>query len=144
MRLLRSRARTALALVPAVLLLAACGDTPKIPQAPSQSPFQASSVTFKQTGDASATVVQSSVKFSTDASGALVVRGQVHSTASGETTIVIRVSLIDANGNVVGDATGADVGVPGGATVPFQLNGPKPNGTIVSATFEVTAKPPAT
>jgi len=31
------------------------------------------------------------------------------------------------------------VGVNPGATVPIELNGPKPNAQVVSTTFEVTA-----
>jgi hypothetical protein len=86
-------------------------------------------------------IVPGSVSYRLDGSGTLVVHLGVTSNASDKQTITARASLFDSRGSLIGDATGGQIGVSPGSTVTLQLNGPKPNGEIASATFEFTALP---
>jgi hypothetical protein len=125
----------------ALLMLAACGSTQKLPEATSGGALTTSDVDshINQTGDAPATIDQSSVTFKVDDSGSLVVRLRLMSSASSPATFAVRGSLYDSGGNIIGDATGGEVNVDPGATASIELNGPPPHGTIASATFEVTS-----
>lgn len=124
----------------AALALAACGST-TIPQVASQTPLTAGTIAIRQTGDAPVLIDQSSVSFTLDTSGSLVVRARIRSQASGKVVVVVRASLFDARGNQIGDATGGQLDVPPGTETALQLNGPTPHGTIAGATFEATTYP---
>ena len=129
-------------LLAAATVLSACGDTTHIPQAQSKPPFEASSVAIAQTGNAAVQVIPSKVTFGKDDAGLLVVRAELHSTAATLQTVDVRVSIYGPSGALVGDANGTAGDVAAGATVPVQLSGPAPNGTIARAVFEVTSKQP--
>jgi hypothetical protein len=124
--------------------LTACGDQTRIPQAPSASAFEASSVSILQQGNADVTVDTSSVTFKLDGSRSLVAHLTLRSTAEAPITVVIRGSLYDTTHQLVGDVTGGQINVSPGSTVTVELNGPTPLGTIASATFETTAQPSPT
>jgi hypothetical protein len=132
--------RSAKALILAVVAtaLAACGDSIQLPQAPGSTPFQAATVAVSQTGDAPATVDTSSVTYMLDNAGSLVVHLSLKSSASTAQTFAVQATFFDANGLIVGNASGGQVMVGPGATTPVQLNGQTPHGTIASARFEVT------
>jgi hypothetical protein len=117
----------------------ACGETIQLPQAAETQPLTAASVAVKQTGNAPVGIVAGSITYRLDDSGSLVIDLQLTSHAKGKQTITIRASLYGTGGSLVGDATGGEVGVGPGASTAVELNGPKPNAQIVSATFEVTA-----
>jgi hypothetical protein len=123
------------------LLLVACGNTPRLPEAASTPPLVTNSVSVTQTGTAPVTIVPDSAQYRLDDSGSLVVTLRVTSEATAPQTITARASLYDTNGKLVGDATGGDVGVDPGQTVTLQLDGPPPMGEIVSASYEFTALP---
>ncbi len=122
-------------------LTAACGSTTQLPQAPQKPPLTAASVSVKQTGTAPVTIIPGSIAYKLDDSGSLVILLQVTSRAKTAETIMLRASLFGPNGALVGDASGGEQGVAPGATVGIQLNGPKPNDEIISATFEATSLP---
>ena len=133
------RVPKALWLLAAGVLVTACGETTRLPQAPETAPLTAAGVAVKQTGNAPVGIIAGSVTYRVDDSGSLVIDLQLTSRAKSKQTITVRASLYGAGGSLVGDATGGEVGVDAGATTPIELNGPKPNAQIVSATFEVTA-----
>jgi hypothetical protein len=120
--------------------LAACGSQTRLQEAPARGPLAASKVAVTTTGNAPATVDQSSVTFGLDDSGALVVHLHLTSRASTSESVSIRASLFSSTGALIGDATGGAVNVARGATVTVELNGPAPDGTISSATIELTAQ----
>ena len=127
-----------------VLLLAAltaCGDDTKLPEAPSSTPFKASTVAILQTGNAPATIDTSSVTFVLDDTRSLVAHLTVRSTANSSVTVTIRGSVYDPQHSLVDDLTGGQVNVTPGSTTAVELTGPTPLGTIASATFEVSASP---
>ncbi len=125
----------------AMALLAACGSTTRLPEAPQTSPLTSSAVAVKQTGTAAVSILPGSVTYKLDNSGSLIIHLQLTSKAKSAQTIIIRVSLYGPGGALVGDAAGGQVPVAPGATTDLQLNGPAPNGEIVSATYEVTSLP---
>jgi len=129
------------AVVGATLLLAAagCGNSTQLPEAPSSGGLTSGKVALSQTGNGAALVDQTTVAFSLDTSGSLVVRFNLISKAVTAQTITVRATLYDSRLSIIGDAQGGQINVPAGATVPVELNGPAPNGTIASALFEVTA-----
>jgi hypothetical protein len=122
-----------------LLAVAACGSDTKLPQAPPSGGLTNGAVSFAQTGNASAQIDQTTVAFSLDTAGSLVVKFTVKSTGSSSQTIVVRSTLYDTRLSIIGDAQGGEVNVAPGASVAIQLNGPAPSGTISSALFEVTA-----
>jgi hypothetical protein len=131
----------------AVLLLTAlsgCGDETRLPQVPSSTPFTTGSVSISQQGSAPVTIDTSSVTFMPDDSGSLVAHVTLTSTAVAPVTVIVRGSLYDPSHAIVGDLTGGQVNVAAGSTTTIQLNGPRPLGTIASATFEVTTQPSPT
>lgn len=138
--------RTARALVTRGLLvgalcctvLAACGTSTSQPEVQSSSPLTAQSVTVRQTGNASAQIVTSTITYQVDDSGGLVIHLSVQSQSGSAQTITARASVYDAKGNLIGDATGGQISVAGGSTASLQLNGPAPTGTIASTVFEVS------
>lgn len=132
------------AMAVALLALAACGDDTKLPQAPAASPFQTATVSIAQTSNVDASIDTSSVTFKLDDSRSLVAHLTVRSMASASLTISIRGSIYDPNHALVGDVTGGQIDVPPGGSTPMQLTGPTPQGTIASATFEITATPTPT
>jgi hypothetical protein len=135
----RHRSAKALILAVVATALAACGDSIQLPQAPGQTPFQAATVAVSQTGNAPATVDKGTVTYMLDNAGSLVVHLSLMSTASTAQTFAVQATFFDTKGLIVGNASGGQVMVAPGATTPVQLNGQTPNGTIASATFEVTA-----
>jgi hypothetical protein len=125
--------------------IAACGSATSQTEVQSSPPLTAQSVTVRQTGNAAAQIVTSTITYQLDASGALVIHLNVQSQANSAQTITARASLYDAKGDVVGDATGGQVAVPAGGTAALQLNGPAPQATIAGTVFEVSsvATPPS-
>jgi len=121
------------------VLLVACGTT-QLPEAPPTGPLAASNVSVNTTGNGQATVSQSSVTFTVDNSGTLVVHLMLTSTASTAETVAVRGSLFDQNGKTIGDVTGGTINLDPGAGQQTELTGPAPNGTISSVTFEVTTE----
>ena len=130
----------------AVALLGAggCGDSSRVPEVVTQTPMSLARITVRQTGSAAVTIDPGTVSFATDAAGTLVVKATVRSGARQSQTIIIRASIFDPSGTLVGDATGGQVAVSPGQSASIQLNGPAPHGTIASATFEVTSQPSPT
>jgi len=118
----------------------ACGDTTRLPEAPATGALTAPPVRIDQTGNAAARINGSTVTFQLDDSGSLVVHVTVRSTAQNAQTLAIRASLFDSSDNIVGDATGGTVNVGPGVSLPVELTGPAPNGTIASARFELTTQ----
>lgn len=133
------------ALLPAVALaVVACGDSGvTVPQA-APSALIAQTVSIKQTGDAPVQIVPNSAAWKVDDAHLVTVSLTVHSTAGTAVTVSGRASLYDANGKVIGDATGAQLNVAPGADATLKLSGPTPSGTVSSATFEFTTIPAAT
>ena len=127
----------AVLLVAGAALLAGCGSTSQ-PEVGSSTPLTAASVAATQTGNAQAKLLTSTIAYRVDDSGALVIALSVMSTASAPQTILVRASLFDAKGTLIGDAVGGSTPVAAGATATMQLNGPAASGTIASAVFEVT------
>lgn len=120
--------------------LAACGQEAPVPQVVHQTPVTAAAgVAVRQTGSAPAVIDQSSVHFSIDASGGVVISTTVRSQAQAKITLMVRASLYDATGALIGDADGGALSVAPGAAVAVRVTGPAPHGTIASATFEVTS-----
>jgi hypothetical protein len=120
------------------IALSGCGSTTQLPEVHTSAPLTSATVGVTQTGNATATIDKSSLKFMLDTIGALVVRFNLTSNAAHAQTLTVRGSLFDSSGTIVGDVTGGAVGVTPGAAVAIQLNGPAPNGTISSITLEVT------
>lgn len=118
-------------------LLTACGSSTQ-PEIGSATPLTAASVTATQSGNAQAKLVPGTISYRVDASGSLVIKLSVMSTASTPQTILVRASLLDASGTLIGDAIGGTTQVAPGATASMELTGPAPNGTIASAVFEIT------
>ena len=118
--------------------LAACGSAASQPEVQSSPPLTAHSVTVRQTGNASAEIVNSTITYLLDDSGGLVIHLSVQSQAASAQTITARASVYDTKGNLIGDATGGQLSVAAGSTASLQLNGPAPTGTIASTVFEVT------
>ena len=118
--------------------LAACGTSASQPEVQSSPPLTAQSVTVRQTGNASAQIVTSTITYQLDDSGGLVIQLSVQSQAASAQTITARASVYDAKGNLIGDATGGQLSVAAGSTAALQLNGPAPTGTIASTVFEVS------
>jgi hypothetical protein len=126
------------------ITLVACGDAPvTVPQAAATT-FIAANVTVNQTGNAQATIVPGSAGFRMDDARLIQVSVTVKSTAGTPQTVSVRASLYDKDGHLVGDATGGALDVAPGAQVVVQLSGPTPNGTVASATFEITLVPTPT
>jgi hypothetical protein len=126
------------------LLLVACGsETPHVDQA-SAAALTESSVAVKQTGSAPVSVVDGSVHFRLDDARLLKVSATVHSTAGTAQTVSIRASLYDKSGKLIGDASGGSLDAAPGADTQLELSGPQPNGTVASATFEISTVPSAT
>jgi hypothetical protein len=125
--------------------LAACGSTTQLPEAPATGALAASPLPVTQTGNAAARIDPKSVTLHLDNTGGLVVHVSATSTAADAETIMVRGSLLSANGTPVGDVTGGAIDIAPGATVQLELTGPAPNGTVASATFEVStaASPPS-
>ena len=119
-------------------LAAACGSSATQPEVGTAPPLTAQSVTVRQTGNASAQIVTSTITYQIDDSGGLVIHLNVQSQSAAAQTISARASLYDAKGNLIGDATGGQISVPPGSTASLQLNGPAPTGTIASTVFEVS------
>jgi len=135
-----SGARLGVALLAAGLMVA-CGETPKLPEAPGTTPLKTDNVTVSQAGPAAVTIDQSSVTYKLDSSGTLAIGLTLISSAPTTQTIAVRASLYDPQGNLIGDATGGQVNVAAGATTTIQLNGQEPHGEIASALFETTVFP---
>ena len=132
------RRSTVLALAPLALAVSACGSDVKLPEAPHTSPLKASTVPITQTGSGLATIDPSSITYSLDAAGSLVVKLSLTSTAAGTQTFAIRGSLYNDEGSIIDDVTGGSVNVAPGSTTRVVLNGIPPDGTISSARYEVT------
>lgn len=130
-------------LVLSLSALAACGDT-RLPEAPSTSPFAASTVSIRQVGNAPVTIDPSTVSFALDDARSLRVMLRLTSQASGPVTVSIRASLYDSRGGLIGDATGGQPNLQPGVATPLMLTGPTPLGTIASATLEASIPPPTT
>ena len=121
-----------------VCTLAACGTVSPQPEVQSAPPLTAPTVSVRQTGNASAQIISSTITYQLDDSGALVIRVSVQSQSAAPQTISARASLYDAKGNLVGDATGGDLSVAPGTTASLHLNGPAPTATIASTVVEVS------
>lgn len=134
----RGVGRWGLLALPVACLLAACGTAPQAEVA-SATPLTAQTVTVRQSGNAAAQLVTSTITFQLDGSGSLVIHADAISQAAAAQTITARASLYDASGGLIGDATGGQIAVPAGETASLQLNGPAPHGTIASATVELSS-----
>ncbi len=141
MRRERTLTRAACAAVLLIAVLAACGDDTHIPLAPSSTPFATKPVAIVQQGNAPVSIDTASVTFALDDTRSLVAHLSVHSDAPAPVTVVIRGSIYDPKHALVGDLTDGQVSVAPGSTVPVELTGPPPLGTIASATFEATVPP---
>ena len=139
------RPRTSIGSVSALALLllsaTACGDTTRIPQTVTATPFAAASVTITQRGNSGATIDPGSVTFMLDDSRALVAHLSVVSHARGTVTITVRGSIYDPQHRLIGDVSGGQINVASGQPTVIQLTGPTPLGTIAAVVFEVTAVP---
>ena len=118
--------------------LAACGSAASQPEVQSRPPLTEQSVAVRQTGNASAQIVNSTITYQLDDSGGVVIHLSVQSQSPSAQTITARASLYDAKGNLIGDATGGQLSVAAGRTATVQLNGPAPTGTIASTVFELS------
>jgi archaellum component FlaG (FlaF/FlaG flagellin family) len=125
-------------------LVAACGSTIQIPQAPVTGPLSASPLAVTTTGNAAASIDPRSVTFGIDGSGSLVAHLTVTSAAPNNETVTIRGSLLDSTGKPIGDVTGGAINLNPGSSQQVELTGPAPNGTIVSVTFEISTQPAPT
>ena len=119
--------------------LAACGTSASQPEVQSSPPLTAQSVTVRQTGNAPAQIITSTITYQLDDSGGLVIHLSVQSQSASAQTITARASVYDIKGNLIGDATGGQISVAAGSTAALQLNGPAPTGTIASTVFEVSS-----
>ncbi|HEY2705061.1 MAG TPA: hypothetical protein VGL20_15365 [Candidatus Dormibacteraeota bacterium] len=128
------------------LLLAACGDPAVVDQATTRPPLAAPGVVVTQTGDPDIGIPPGGVSFRLDAARLLVVDVRLRSSAATPRLVVVRASLFDSGGRLLGDASGSAVDVPPGADTTVQLTGPTPTGTIAAVTLEVhtVAAPSAT
>lgn len=124
-------------------LLAACGEAARVQEAVG-TPLVGSHVTVTLTGNASVTIPDPDrdVTFAPDDAGLLVIHLTIRSTATEPQIVAVRASLYDAQGRLIGDASGGTSTVNPGAEATFDLTGPLPNGTIDHATFEVYTTPP--
>ena len=139
----RARPRAAAAgaaIALAAMLLSACGDTTKLPEAATTGALTATPVAIQQTGDAPAQVDTSSVTFQLDDSGTLVMHFTVRSNAGSSVTVTARASLYNSAGSLIGDASGGVVNLASAGTTQVELNGPSPNGTIARATIELATQ----
>lgn len=118
--------------------LVACGTSASQPEVQSSPPLTAPSVTVRQTGNAAAQIVTSTITYQLDDSGGLVIHLSVQSQSATAQTITARASVYDAKGNLIGDATGGQLSVAAEGTAVLQLNGPAPTGTIASTVFEIS------
>ncbi len=127
------------------LLLAACGDPAVVDQATTRTPLAAPGVVVTQTGDADVAIPPGGVSFRLDAARLLVVDVLVRSIAATPRLVVVRASLFDSAGRLVGDAGGSAIDVAPGGETTVELTGPTPTGTIAAVTLEVhtVAAPPA-
>src|SRR5947209_8293920 len=121
-------------------VVAACGDTTRIPQAAASGALISAPVRVEQTGNAPVQIDTSSATFKIDDSGSLVVSCRLSSNAQAPQTIALRATLYDSSGKIVGDATGGAVNVAPGSSIGVQLTGPAPLGTIASARFEASTQ----
>jgi hypothetical protein len=119
------------------LLLTACGDPPVIDQATTRPPLAAPTVVVTQTGDTDVVIPPGGVGFRLDAARLLVVDVRLRSTASSPRMVVVRASVYDSAGRLVGDAGGAAISVAPGAETTVELSGPAPATTIAAVTVEV-------
>ncbi len=127
------------------LLLAACGDPAAVDQATTtRTPLAAASVVVTQTGDTDVVIPPGGVSFGLDAARLLVAHVRLHSNAPAPRTVVVRASLYDATGRIIGDAGGAAIEVPPGSDTTVELSGPTPSGTISAVTLEVHTVPART
>ena len=118
--------------------LAACGSASSQPEVQSRPPLTEQSVAVRQTGNAAAQIVNSTITYQLDDSGGVVIHVSVQSQSASAQTITARASLYDAKSNLIGDATGGQLSVAAGGTASLQLNGPAPTGTIASTVFEIS------
>jgi hypothetical protein len=123
------------------LLLTGCGDPPVVDQATTQTPLTAANVVVTQTGDTDISVPPGGVSFRLDAARLLVIDVRAHSAAPAPRTVVLRATLYDATGRIVGDADGGAIQVGPGTETTVQLSGPTPSGTIAAVTLEVHTVP---
>ena len=100
----------------AMLVVTACGDTVKLPQAATGGALTAASVQVRQTGSGHARIDPSNVTFQIDNSGSLVVRVSATSTANAPQTLTLNATLYDATSNIIGTAVGGNVNVAPGST----------------------------
>jgi hypothetical protein len=128
--------------VVAILLLGpcGCGDPGRVPQVGAQTPLSLPDISVRQAGTAAVAIDPGSVSFTTDASGALVIKLRATSRAGQNQTILVHASVFDPAGVRVGDAASGRVDVQPGQTVAVQPNGPPPHGTIAATTLEVTTQ----
>jgi hypothetical protein len=77
------------------------------------------------------------VSFRLDAARLLVVDVRLRSTAPTPRMVVVRASVYDSAGRLVGDASGTAISVPPGAETTVELSGPTPAATIAAVTVEV-------
>ena len=124
----------------AALVLAACGDTPALPQTSGQTPVAASSVSVKVTGSGAGqiAIAPNTVTFHLDAARSMVVTLSATTQSPRPLAVIIRASLYDSQNKLVGDAAGGQVDVAPGKATQLELSGPTPTGTVAAATFEVT------
>ncbi len=123
------------------LLLAGCGDPAVVDQATTRPPLAAPGVVVTQTGDPDVAIPPGGVSFRLDAARLLVVDLRLRSTAATPRLVVVRASLFDSGGRLVGDAGGSAVDVPPGDGTTLELTGPTPTGTIAAVTLEVHTVP---
>jgi hypothetical protein len=123
------------------LLLTGCGEPPVVDQAVAQTPLAATNVVVTQTGDTDVTIPPGGVSFRLDAARLLVIDVRAHSAAPAPRTVVLRATLYDATGRIVGDADGGAIQVGRGTETTVELSGPTPSGTIAAVTLEVHTVP---
>ena len=127
----------------AAVLLAACGDTASIEEATTSPPLTASSVAITLTGDAGVTIPDPAhdVRFHLDDAHLLDIDLRVHRAATSSAVAAVKATLFDANGLIIGDASGGSTPLQAAQDTSFTLTGPTPTGTIAKATFEVHLTP---
>lgn len=123
------------------LLLAGCGDPAVVDQATTRAPLAAPNVVVTQTGDTDIVIPPAGVSFRLDAARLLVVEVRLRSNAPTPRMVVVRASVHDSGGRLVGDAGGSAISVPPGAETTVELSGPTPAGTIAAVTLEVHTVP---
>src|SRR5438309_9396542 len=100
MRGLVGKASMALVATTAAAAAAGCGST-QVPEAATGGPVTAATVGFSQTGHADAHIQQGSITYRLDATGSLVVRLSLPSSAATTQTIAIRASLHSSPGSIL-------------------------------------------